>query len=81
MWRFTWPDDAARKLYIDAASMLMQSWNTKLGVTVPESSYAIGEDGKMIRGYKKALGWTPYKLSMHSLRAAVSAAAVAAEEI
>ena len=62
VWRFTWPDGAARMLSVDAAAMLMQGWNLKLGTMVPESSAALHEDRRGISGYKKALGWTPYKL-------------------
>ena len=71
VWRFTWPHGAERRLYVDAAAMLMQSWNQKLGATVPWAEATLGESppslklrrGKhSIRGGKKALGWTPYKL-------------------
>lgn len=62
LWRFTWPEDAPRIIYADAAAMLMQPWNAKLGATVPESSFSLGSSDKTILGYKKALGWTPYKL-------------------
>ena len=40
----------------------MQAWNQKLGATVLESSAMLGENRRSIRGGKKALGWTPYKL-------------------
>ena len=70
VWRFTWPDGragsplpaASRALSIDTAAMLMQHFNAKLGATVPESSANLREDNRGVSGYKKALGWTPYKL-------------------
>ncbi len=70
VWRFTWPDGragsplpaASRALSIDTAAMLMQHFNAKLGATVPESSATLREDRRGMSGYKKALGWTPYKL-------------------
>ena len=62
VWRFTWPKGAARRLYVDSAAMLMQSWNQKMGATVLEASHSLGKDGASIQGYKKALGWTPYRL-------------------
>ncbi len=62
VWRFTWPEGTERRLYVDAAAMLMQAWNAKLGATVPESSAFLREDRRGMTGYKKALGWTPYKL-------------------
>ena len=62
VWRFTWPEGAARRLYVDAAAMLMQAWNQKQGATVPESQATLDENKQAIRGGKKALGWTPYKL-------------------
>ena len=70
VWRFTWPDGragsplpaASRALSIDAAAMLMQHFNAKLGATVPESSATLRQDNRGMAGYKKALGWTPYKL-------------------
>ena len=62
VWRFTWQDGAERRLCVDAAAMLMQAWNQKLGATVLESSAMLGENRRSIRGGKKALGWTPYKL-------------------
>ena len=62
VWRFTWPDGAERRLYVDAAAMLMQSWNQKLGATVLESEATLGADKRSIHGGKKALGWTPYRL-------------------
>jgi len=71
VWRFTWPNGAERRLYVDAAAMLMQAWNQKQGATVPWAEATLGEcppslklrRGKhSIRGGKKALGWTPYKL-------------------
>ena len=62
VWRFTWPKGAPRLIYADAAAMLMQPWNAKLGATVPESSYSTGPDGRTILGRKKALGWTAYRL-------------------
>ena len=71
VWRFTWPNGAERRLYVDAAAMLMQAWNQKQGATVPWAEATLGESppslklrrGKhSIRGGKKALGWTPYKL-------------------
>ena len=62
VWRFAWPEGASRGLSIDAAAMLMQHFNAKLGATVPESSATLREDRRGMSGYKKALGWTPYKL-------------------
>ena len=62
VWRFAWPEGAARGLSIDAAAMLMQHFNAKFGATVPESSANLREDRRGMSGYKKALGWTPYKL-------------------
>ena len=62
VWRFTWPEGAARALSVDAAAMLMQRWNQKLGATVPESSATLRDDSRGMSGCKKALGWTPYKL-------------------
>ena len=62
VWRFTWPEGTERRLYVDAAAMLMQAWNAKLGATVPESSAFLREDRRGMTGYKKALGWTPYRL-------------------
>ena len=62
VWRFTWPEGTERRLYVDAAAMLMQAWNAKQGATVPESSAFLREDRRGMTGYKKALGWTPYKL-------------------
>ncbi len=62
VWRFTWPEGTERRIYVDAAAMLMQAWNAKLGATVPESSAFLREDRRGMTGYKKALGWTPYKL-------------------
>ena len=62
VWRFTWQEGTERRLYVDAAAMLMQAWNVKRGATVPESSAFLREDRRGMTGYKKALGWTPYKL-------------------
>ena len=62
VWRFTWQEGTERRLYVDAAAMLMQAWNAKLGATVPESSAFLREDRRGMTGYKKALGWTPYRL-------------------
>ena len=62
VWRFAWPEGASRGLSIDAAAMLMQHFNAKLGATVPESFATLREDRRGMSGYKKALGWTPYKL-------------------
>jgi len=62
VWRFTWPEGASPRLYIDAAAMLMQACNQKLGATVPESSASLCKKRRGMTGYKKALGWTPYKL-------------------
>ena len=62
VWRFTWPEGAEQRLYFDAAAMLMQPWNQKLGATVLESEATLDENKRYIRGGKKALGWTPYKL-------------------
>ena len=62
VWRFSWPNGAERRLYVDAAAMLMQAWNQKQGATVPESSAKLDMGKRSIRGGKKALGWTPYKL-------------------
>jgi predicted alpha-1,2-mannosidase len=42
--------------------MLMQAWNAKLGPTIPESSFSLGDDRMTILGGKTALGWTPYTL-------------------
>ena len=60
VWRFAWPEGAARRLYVDAAAMLMQAFNAKQGATVLESQATLGADSRTIRGGKKALGWTPY---------------------
>ena len=62
VWRFTWPDGAARRLSVDAAAMLMQSHNQKLGATVPWSEAREGDDHRSLSGGKTALGWTPYTL-------------------
>lgn len=62
VWRFSWPEGAAPRLLVDGAAMLMQAWNAKLGPTVPESSYSLGNDRCTILGGKTALGWTPYTL-------------------
>ena len=62
VWRFTWPECTTRRLYVDAAAMLMQAWNQKLGATVLEARATLDETKRSIHGGKKALGWTPYKL-------------------
>ena len=62
VWRFTWPEGEARRLCVDAAAMLMQAFNAKQGATVPWAEATLGENKRSIRGGKKALGWTPYKL-------------------
>ena len=62
VWRFTWPDGAARRLFVDAAAMLMQSHNQKFGATVPWSEAREGDDHRSLSGGKTALGWTPYTL-------------------
>ncbi len=62
IWRFTWPRGAKRTLGVDAAAMLMQSFNVKYGATVLESTHELRGDSRGMQGYKKALGWTPYKL-------------------
>ncbi len=62
VWRFTWPDGAARRLFVDAAAMLMQSFNQKKGATVPWSEAKEVEDRRSFSGGKTALGWTPYTL-------------------
>ena len=62
IWRFSWPDGASPRLLVDGASMLMQGWNAKLGPTIPESSFSLGDDRRAILGGKTALGWTPYSL-------------------
>ncbi|MBR1836730.1 MAG: GH92 family glycosyl hydrolase [Kiritimatiellae bacterium] len=62
LWRFSWPEGAARRLLVDGAAMLMQPWNAKLGPTVPESSFSLGDDRRTMLGGKTALGWTPYTL-------------------
>ena len=62
VWRFTWPESAERRLFVDAAAMLMQSFNQKKGATVPWSEAKEGEDHRSLSGGKTALGWTPYTL-------------------
>ena len=62
VWRFTWPESAERRLFVDAAAMLMQSFNQKKGATVPWSEAKEGEDRRSLSGGKTALGWTPYTL-------------------
>ena len=62
VWRFTWPESAERRLFVDAASMLMQQHNQKFGATVPWSEAREDDDHRSLSGGKTALGWTPYTL-------------------
>ena len=61
-WRFTFPDGEKPKLLVDAAAMLMQPFNAKFGLRIPESAYALAPDRTEIAGGKRARGWTLYRL-------------------
>ena len=61
-WRFTWPAGAPKRLYVDAAAMLMRPWDLKLGPRVPESSCTLAADRTGIAGGKRARGWTLYRM-------------------
>ena len=61
-WRFTWPAGAPKRLYVDAAAMLMRPCDLKLGLRVPESSCTLAADRTGIAGGKRARGWTLYRL-------------------
>lgn len=61
-WRFTYPKGAAKRLYVDGNSMLMQPYNIKYGPRILAASSTPSSDRSGITGFKHGRGWTPYKL-------------------
>lgn len=60
-WRFTYPKGARKRLFVDAAAMLMQPYNLKFGPRIPESNCELSADRTEIRGGKQGRGWTLYR--------------------
>ena len=60
--RFVYAPATEQKVFLDCASTLRMPWRAKLGPQVPESSYALSDDGTEVSGSRTILGWTTYTL-------------------
>ena len=67
-YKFTYPKGSEKQLFVDAAAMLMQKYNIKLGQSIPESSYKISDDKTEIIGYRKGHGWLGYYKIFYSVK-------------
>ena len=60
--RFSYPDGASRKVFLDCASTLRMPWRAKNGPAVPESSFVLSDDRMEVYGSRTVVGWTTYTL-------------------
>ena len=60
--RFSYPEGASRKVFLDCASTLRMPWRAKNGPAVPESSFALSDDRMEVSGSRTVVGWTTYTL-------------------
>ena len=57
VFRFAWPDGAARKLLVDGATFLRDPWYAKEGPSIPWSNGAVSPDRREISGSRAFVGW------------------------